>query len=73
MIRSLPVLPPKSTTNEPLTQNQIAKHFTGRDYLSYSAVSTYQRCPLRYYFSYVEGLAGAHRARRGAWPRVARI
>lgn len=27
-----------------------------RDYLSYSAVSTYQTCPLRYYFRYVAGL-----------------
>ena len=27
-----------------------------RDYLSYSAISTYQRCPLRYYFRYVLGL-----------------
>jgi RecB family exonuclease len=27
-----------------------------RDYLSYSAVSTYQACPLRYYFRYVAGL-----------------
>jgi len=28
-----------------------------RDYISYSALSTYQQCPLRYYFRYVEGLA----------------
>jgi len=27
-----------------------------RDYLSYSAVTTYQGCPLRYYFRYVAGL-----------------
>lgn len=27
-----------------------------RDYLSYSAISTYQQCPLKYYFRYVEGL-----------------
>lgn len=27
-----------------------------RDYLSYSAITTYQGCPLRYYFRYVEGL-----------------
>ena len=27
-----------------------------RDYLSYSAVSSYQRCPLAFYFHYVEGL-----------------
>lgn len=27
-----------------------------RDYVSYSAISTYQQCPLRYFFRYVEGL-----------------
>ena len=27
-----------------------------RDYVSYSAISTYLQCPLRYYFRYVEGL-----------------
>lgn len=27
-----------------------------RDYLSYSAVTTYQNCPLRYYFRYIAGL-----------------
>jgi len=27
-----------------------------RDYFSFSAVTTYQQCPLRYYFKYVEGL-----------------
>jgi len=30
-------------------QNAIALDITGRDYVSYSAISTYQRCPLRYY------------------------
>jgi len=30
-----------------------------RDYLSYSAVSTYQRCPLQYFFRYVAGLPEA--------------
>jgi putative RecB family exonuclease len=33
--------------------NEIAVELTGRDYISYSAMSTYQKCPLRYYFSYV--------------------
>jgi len=37
-------------------QNAIALDITGRDYVSYSAISTYQRCPLRYYFSYIAGL-----------------
>lgn len=27
-----------------------------RDYVSWSAISTYQQCPLRYYFRYIEGL-----------------
>lgn len=31
-------------------------HTRVRDYLSYSAVTTYQGCPLRYYFRYVAGL-----------------
>lgn len=47
---------------------------TGRDYLSFSAIRTYQSCPLRYYFRYIAGLpektisaslifgAGIHRA-----------
>lgn len=30
-----------------------------RDYVSYSALSTYQQCPLRYYFRYVAGLPEA--------------
>lgn len=31
-------------------------HTHVRDYLSYSAITTYQGCPLRYYFRYVVGL-----------------
>lgn len=34
----------------------MAFALTGRDYLSFSAVRTYQSCPLRYYFRYVQGL-----------------
>jgi putative RecB family exonuclease len=34
----------------------VATELTGRDYLSYSAISTYQACPLRYFFRYVQGL-----------------
>ena len=37
--------------------NDVALRLTGRDYISYSAISTYQRCPLRYYFNYVAKLA----------------
>ncbi len=39
------------------TPNGIALRLTGRDYISYSAISTYQRCPLRYFFNYIAGLA----------------
>ncbi len=41
-----PVVPP----------NDRAEQLTGRLYLSWSAVSTYQTCSLRYMFRYVEGL-----------------
>ncbi|MDB5340524.1 MAG: hypothetical protein JWN70_6143 [Planctomycetaceae bacterium] len=36
--------------------NAIAKRLTGRDYVSYSAISTYCQCPLKYAFKYIEGL-----------------
>lgn len=29
---------------------------TARDYISYSAIKTYQQCPLRYFFRYVAGI-----------------
>jgi len=35
----------------------VALDLTGRDYISYSAISTYQKCPLRYFFVYLAGLA----------------
>lgn len=38
------------------TPGDVAVELTGRDYLSYSAVSTYQACPLRYYFRYIRAL-----------------
>ncbi len=38
------------------SSRDVAVELTGRDYLSYSAVSTYQSCSLRYYFRYVLGL-----------------
>jgi hypothetical protein len=37
--------------------NDIARQPTGRDYVSYSAISTYQKCSLRYFFQYVADLA----------------
>lgn len=44
------VAPPRTTSPpaEPVKPS--------RDYLSYSAITTYQGCPLRYYFRYVAGL-----------------
>lgn len=38
------------------TPNEVAERLTGRDYLSWSAVGTYQQCPLRYKFRYIDGL-----------------
>ena len=34
---------------------QTAVALTGRDYLSYTQITTYQACPLRWHFQYVEG------------------
>jgi len=36
--------------------NAVAQAMTGRDYISYSAISTYCQCPLKYAFKYIEGL-----------------
>ena len=36
--------------------NRIAAGLTGRPYLSYSQITLFQKCPLRWYFEYVEGL-----------------
>ena len=36
--------------------NQVAAELIGRDYVSYSALSLYQQCPLRFFFKYVAGL-----------------
>jgi RecB family exonuclease len=36
--------------------NEIARSMTGRDYLSYSQVTTYQACPLKWHFQYVAQL-----------------
>ena len=36
--------------------NEVAQQLTGRDYVSYSAISQYQRCPLAYKFKYLDGL-----------------
>ncbi len=48
----LPVLTPASTN----PANEIARELTGRDYISWSALSTFRTCPLKYRFRYVDGL-----------------
>jgi hypothetical protein len=37
-------------------RNPAADRPEGRDYLSFTAISTYQACPLRYYYKYVAKL-----------------
>jgi len=51
----LPVLTPqKPASTNPA--NEIAKKLSGRDYVSWSAISTFRTCPLKYKFRYVDGL-----------------
>jgi hypothetical protein len=52
----LPVLTPASTNPANEIANEIAKKLTGRDYVSWSAISTFRTCPLKYKFRYVDGL-----------------
>jgi putative RecB family exonuclease len=49
----LPVLTPTKPANP---ANEVAKKLTGRDYVSWSALSTFRTCPLKYRFRYVDGL-----------------
>ena len=48
----LPVITPASTN----PANEVARALTGRDYISWSAISTFRSCPLKYWFRYVAGL-----------------
>ena len=48
----LPVITPVSTN----PANEVAKKLTGRDYVSWSAISTFRTCPLKYKFRYIDGL-----------------
>ena len=48
----LPVIPPASTN----PANETARELTGRDYISWSAISTFRTCPLKYKFRYIDGL-----------------
>jgi putative RecB family exonuclease len=51
----LPVLKPeKPASTNPA--NEVAKTLTGRDYVSWSAISTFRQCPLKYRFRYIDGL-----------------
>ncbi|MFM8792411.1 MAG: RecB family exonuclease, partial [Solirubrobacterales bacterium] len=51
----LPVLTPeKPASTNPA--NEVARKLTGRDYLSWSAISTFRTCPLKYKFRYIDGL-----------------
>jgi putative RecB family exonuclease len=48
----LPVMEPRSTN----PTNEVARRITGRDYISWSAISTFRTCPLKYKFRYIDGL-----------------
>ena len=48
----LPVMEPRGTN----PANEVAKRLTGRDYVSWSALSTFRQCPLKYRFRYIDGL-----------------
>jgi putative RecB family exonuclease len=48
----LPVITPASTN----PANEVARKITGRDYVSWSAISTFRTCPLKYKFRYIDGL-----------------
>jgi putative RecB family exonuclease len=52
----LPVLKPVAKPPSTNPANEIAKKLTGRDYVSWSALSTFRTCPLKYKFRYVDGL-----------------
>ncbi len=41
-------------TSQP-SPNQVMEAITGRDYVTYSQVATYQKCPLQWKFRYVDG------------------
>ena len=48
----LPVITPANTN----PANEVAKKVSGRDYISWSAISTFRTCPLKYKFRYLDGL-----------------
>ena len=58
MIAGTELLPVLTSTKPTSTNpaNEIAKRLTGRDYVSWSAISTFRTCPLKYRFRYIDGL-----------------
>jgi len=58
MIAGAELLPPlkPETPRSTNPANEVAKKITGRDYISWSAISTFRQCPLRYRFKYIDGL-----------------
>ncbi len=58
MIAAAELLPLPTPENPASTNpaNEVAKRLTGRDYISWSVISTFRTCPLKYRFRYVDGL-----------------
>jgi len=56
MIAGAELLPVITPTHPANPANEIAKNLTGRDYVSWSALSTFRTCPLKYKFRYVDSL-----------------
>jgi ATP-dependent helicase/DNAse subunit B len=45
-----------SVRRPPAASHALARATQDRDYLSFSAITTYRQCPLRYFFRYIAGL-----------------
>ena len=58
MIAGAELLPIITPSNPASTNpaNETARELTGRNYVSWSAISTFRTCPLKYKFRYVDGL-----------------
>jgi putative RecB family exonuclease len=50
----MPLEPQEPASTNPA--NEVARALTGRDYISWSAISTFRSCPLKYFFRYVAGM-----------------
>jgi putative RecB family exonuclease len=48
---------PRQVSGPENPANETARKLTGRDYVSWSALSTFRQCPLKYFFRYVAGLS----------------